>query len=91
MVEWRKGTRPDIKRVRGGGTDFEAPTKFANDPKNRGRWDGMLVLTDGECSKPGPSRIKRGWVLGQGCKLMFPTDEITITLDPNPQMTGAWR
>ena len=91
MVEWKKGTNPDIKRVRAGGTDFEAPTKFANDPKNRGRWDGMLILTDGECSKPSPSRIKRGWVLGQGCKLHFPTDEITISLDPNPQMTGAWR
>ncbi len=91
MVEWRKGTNPEIKRVRGGGTDFEAPTKFANDPKNRGRWDGMLILTDGECSKPGPSRIKRGWVLGQGCHLHFPTDEITISLDPNPHKTGAWR
>jgi len=91
MVEWKKGTNPDIKRVRGGGTDFEAPTRFANDPKNRGRWDGMLILTDGECSKPGPSRIKRGWVLGQGCKLHFPTDEITISLDPNPHKAGAWR
>ena len=91
MVEWKKGTNPDIKRVRGGGTDFEAPTRFANDPKNRGKWDGMLVLTDGECSRPSPSRIKRGWVLGQGCKLHFPTDEITLTLDPNPHMTGAWR
>jgi len=90
MVEWKRGSNPDIKRVRGGGTDFDAPTKFANDPKNRGRWDGMLVLTDGECTKPGPSRIKRGWVLGQGCKLHFPTDEITISVDPNPQKTGAW-
>jgi len=91
MVEWKKGTNPDIKRVRGGGTDFDAPTKFANDPKNRGKWDGMLVLTDGECSKPGPSRIKRGWVLGQGCKLHFSTDEIAISLDPNPHKTEAWR
>jgi predicted metal-dependent peptidase len=91
MVEWKKGTNPDIKRVRGGGTDFNAPTVFANDPKNRGRWDGMLVLTDGECSKPDPSRIKRGWVLGQGCTLHFTTDEITISLDPNPQKSGAWR
>jgi len=91
MVEWKRGTNPDIKRVRVGGTDFDAPTKFANDPKNRGRWDGMLVLTDGECTKPGPSRIKRGWVLGQGCKLHFPTDEITISLDPNPHHTGSWR
>ena len=91
IVEWKKGSSPDIKRVRGGGTDFNAPTVFANDPKNRGKWDGMLVLTDGECSAPGPSRIKRGWVLGQGCKLHFPTNEITISLDPNTQKSGAWR
>jgi len=90
MVEWKRGTNPDIKRVRGRGTDFEAPTKFANDPKNRGRWDGLLILTDGECSKPSPSRLKRGWVLGQGCRLHFPTDEITISVDPAPQKSGAW-
>jgi predicted metal-dependent peptidase len=91
IFEWKKGQRPAVKRVRGGGTDFEAPTKFANDPKNRGKWDGMLILTDGECSKPSPSRIKRGWVLAEGCKLHFPTDEITISIDPNPHKSGAWR
>jgi len=91
IFEWRKGQRPAAKRVRGGGTDFEAPTRFANDPKNRGRWDGMLILTDGECSKPSASRIKRGWVLAEGCKLHFPTDEITISVDPNPHRSGAWR
>jgi hypothetical protein len=90
MVEWKKGTNPDIKRVRGGGTDFNAPTTFANDPKNRGKWDGMLVLTDGECSKPDPSRIKRGWVLGTGCRLHFTTDEVIINCDPNPHKTEAW-
>jgi len=91
MVEWKKGSNPDIKRVRTGGTDFEAPTRFANDPKNRGRWDGMLILTDGECTKPSASRIKRGWILAPSHKLHFPTDEITISLDPNPQKSGAWR
>jgi predicted metal-dependent peptidase len=90
MVEWKKGTNPDIKRVRTGGTDFEAPTRFANDPKNRGRWDGMLILTDGECAKPSASRIKRGWVLAPNHKLHFTTDEISISLDPNPHKSGAW-
>jgi len=88
--EWKKGAKVEAKRVRGGGTDFNAPTRILNDPKNRGRWDGMLILTDGECNKPSPSRIKRGWVLGPGCKLHFPTDEITISVDPNPQKSGAW-
>ena len=90
MTEWRKGTNPPISRVLGGGTDFNAPTTFANDPKNRGRWDGMLILTDGECSAPIPSRIKRGWVLGPNHKLAFATNEIAISLDATPQKTGAW-
>jgi len=89
--EWKKGNKVEAKRVRGGGTDFNAPTKIVNDPKNRGKWDGMLVLTDGECSKPGPSRVKRGWVVSPGRKLEFTTDELTITLDPTPKKSGAWR
>jgi predicted metal-dependent peptidase len=89
--EWRRGTKVEAKRVRGGGTDFNAPTRVANDPKNRGRWDGMLILTDGECEAPGPSRIKRGWVVSPGHKLLFPTGEMAITLDPKPVKTGAWR
>ena len=90
IVEWKKGSNPNIKRVRSGGTDFEAPTRFANDPKNRGRWDGMLILTDGECSKPSTSRSKRGWIIAPNHKLNFTTDEISISLDPNPQKSGAW-
>ena len=51
----------------------------------------MLILTDGECSAPIPSRIKRGWVLGPNQKLAFSTNEITISLDATPQKSGAWR
>lgn len=89
--EWKRGTKVEAKRVRGGGTDFNAPTKVLNDPKNRGRWDGMLVLTDGECDRPIPSRIKRGWVLSPGHKLLFSTDETTIHIDPKPATDGPWR
>ena len=89
--EWRKGTKVEAKRVRGGGTDFNAPTRILNYPKNRSRWDGMLVLTDGECDKPIPSRIKRGWVLSPGHKLLFSTDETTIHIDSKPASDGPWR
>ena len=89
--EWKKGSKIAAQRVRGGGTDFNAPTKVVNDPKNRGKWDGMLILTDGECSKPTSSRVKRGWVVSPGRKLEFATDELTITLDPTPKKSGAWR
>lgn len=91
LYEWRKGTRPKLNRVRGGGTDFNAPTNFVNDPKNRGRWDGLLIMTDGQAPAPGPSRIKRGWVLGQGCKLDFASDETQIFLTKDTQVRGAWR
>jgi predicted metal-dependent peptidase len=89
--EWKKGTKVEPKRVRAGGTDFNAPTRILNDPKNRGRWDGMLILTDGECNKPIPSRVKRGWVLSPGHKLLFATEETTIHIDNKPATDGPWR
>lgn len=91
IYEWKKGTRPSLKRMRSGGTNFSAPTNLVNDPKNRGRWDGMLIMTDGQAPAPGPSRVRRGWVLGQGCNLEFPTSEIQISLSKERPMSGAWR
>jgi hypothetical protein len=35
--------------------------------------------------------VKRGWVISPGHKLLFSTEELTITLDPTPKKTGAWR
>jgi predicted metal-dependent peptidase len=87
--EWKRGSIPELKRTRCGGTDFNAPTDIVNDPKNRGRWDGLLIMTDGECGKPGPSRLKRGWIIGKGRKLLFDTDEIIINMD-NVSTKGAW-
>lgn len=88
---WPRGKIPQLVRSRAGGTDFNAPTNIANDPINRGRWDGMLIMTDGECSKPNASRIKRGWVIGKNQKLMFNTDELVICLDDGKVNHGAWR
>jgi len=91
LYEWKKGARPKLQRMKQGGTDFDAPTRLANDPKNRGRWDGMCIFTDGCAPAPGPSRIKRAWVLGQGCKLNFPSNETQIFLTKDKPNTGAWR
>lgn len=91
IFEWRKGTSPVLARVRGGGTDFNAPTQLVNNPKNRGRWDGLLIMTDGECCAPGASRVRRGWVLSKGHKLNFNTEEIQVFLDDAKPMSGAWR
>jgi len=91
VYTWRKGANIPAKRVRGGGTDFNAPTQLANDPKNRGRWDGLLIMTDGECAAPGPSRIRRGYVLGKGCKMHFHTSDVLVQMDNAKQINGAWR
>lgn len=83
IVPWRKGTIPEkaTKRTRGGGTDFNAPTAIINDVKNRKRWDGALIMTDGYAPKPVPSYKKRGWVLAKGCKLQFESPELQIAIE----------
>ena len=91
VFEWRRGTNPKLSRVRGGGTDFNAPTKFVNDSKNRNRWDGLLIMSDGECFAPESSRVKRGYVLSKGHKLLFETNELQVFLDDAKPMVGAWR
>ena len=58
---WKKGRHTDAHRTRCGGTDFNCVSKHVH--KNKGRFDGYLVLTDGWASNPGPSRLKRGWVI----------------------------
>jgi predicted metal-dependent peptidase len=91
IIEWKKGSKLDLKRTRMGGTDFNAPSRIFNDQKNRNRWDGMLIMTDGCAPSPEAVRKKRGWVLGKGCKLEFPSSELIINVGDEGNMTGAWR
>ena len=77
---WKKNTRPDMKRTLTGGTSFEAVTKHAI--KNKKKFDGYIVLTDGGAPKPSVSRgLKRCWVLATGCKLMFTADQSDIVIN----------
>ena len=66
---WRGNRSPGLARTRYGGTDFSAPTKHAN--ANSNRFDGYLILTDGEAPDPGPSRLKRGWVVTPNRRMYF--------------------
>lgn len=91
IFTWRRGQKPALKRVKSGGTNFDAPNGIVNDPQNRGRWDGVLVMTDGQAPQPSNSRIKRAWVLGKGTKLEFNSNELQIFLDEKPALNGAWR
>lgn len=69
---WKKGKTPEAMRTRCGGTDFESVTLHAN--KNRHRFDGFLVITDGEAPKPSHSKLKRGWLIVPGRDLAFDPD-----------------
>lgn len=83
VERWHRGSLPEATRERCGGTDFDAVTRLVEHPENRARWDGILMLTDGECSKPAPSLVPRVWIICPGHKLMFQPDdgELIITLD----------
>jgi predicted metal-dependent peptidase len=71
-TEWRRGKTPKALRTRCGGTDFQCVTKHAN--ANSSRFDGYIIITDGEASKPKSSKVKRGWLLVPGTKLIFDAD-----------------
>lgn len=77
-TEWRKGKTPPPHRTRCGGTDFTAPTIHAN--KNSHLYDGYLILTDGEAGDPGPSKLRRGWVIIPGRKLLFDPSKRDIVM-----------
>jgi len=65
---WRRGMAVSPTRTRCGGTDFEAPTKFADSQKDI---DAFIILTDGGAPKPSSSRKRRAWILDPGNELYF--------------------
>jgi len=51
---WKKGRPfPPAHRTRCGGTNFQAVADFCNRPENRGKWAGIVLLTDGYAPKMG--------------------------------------
>jgi predicted metal-dependent peptidase len=82
---WKRGRAPNILRTRCGGTDFECVTKHAN--KNNHRFDGYIIITDGEAYKPSPSRLKRGWLIVPNRKLMFDADNRDFVMKMKPDHT----
>ena len=93
LFTWKRNTKPKLKRVRGGGTSFDAVVEFVNSPRNRGRWDGVLICTDGECSRPAASRVKLAWLVTPGHKLMFDAfdGEMVISMsDKDDVVSGKW-
>lgn len=65
----RRGMKPDVKRTRGGGTNFDAVVEFIN--KKPGAYDCLFFLTDGVCSAPRKCNIPLAYILAPGCELQF--------------------
>lgn len=55
---WKKGENRKSRRVRYGGTCFDAPTKYVNDRA----FDGHIILTDMYAPKPAVSKCQRMWM-----------------------------
>tara|TARA_B100001059_G_C17810721_1_gene572103 strand:+ start:370 stop:1656 length:1287 start_codon:yes stop_codon:yes gene_type:complete len=71
---WKKGKRLKINRSLTGGTCFNSVTKHAL--KNKKKFDGYIIFTDGEAEKPRPSvGLKRAWLLYPGANLCFSKDK----------------
>ena len=64
VFRWAKGRNYPPERVLCGGTDFSAPTIWANE---NGPFDGLIILTDMEAPKPVPSRMQRMWITSESC------------------------
>lgn len=72
VFEWKRGMRPVLKRVRCGGTDFDAAFEWAQKEIKRGDYHGVIVMTDGGCGQPRPLfNTQVLWVLGPDDKLPF--------------------
>jgi predicted metal-dependent peptidase len=76
---WKKGKHEKAKRVKCGGTDFNAPTKYANEHG----FDGHIVLTDMCAPKPVSSNCPRMWMTDKASanSRYFTTTERVITID----------
>ncbi len=80
LINWKKGQKIIPERKLTGGTDFDTPTNFANSDDNRGKWDALLIFTDGMAHKPKESRVKRAWILIPGYSINFQTEELIINM-----------
>ena len=79
VYQWKKGEKKPPTRVMQGGTDFNAPTEWAN---KHPEIDGLIVLTDMQAPNPKPCRVRRLWVTTEEYKESpyFQTNELVIAV-----------
>ena len=87
--EWKKGQKKPPVRFRSGGTSFIAVNDFVK--KHRDEFDGIIICTDGCAEDPGPSPVKRCWVLVPDTKLLFPksSGDVVVQMDRETKKAQA--
>ena len=78
VTSYKRGEKVKPVRYRSGGTNFNAPTKWANE--HSASYDTLFILTDGMAAKPTRCKIKRTWILTPGYKLEFDTRELQVCM-----------
>ena len=73
-VEFRRRRFKMPARTRCGGTDFQVAANHGDEQCRKGAVNGYLILSDGECYKPKPSRYRRGYLIVPGRQLYFEPD-----------------
>jgi predicted metal-dependent peptidase len=79
VYTWKKGMNRRKERVKYGGTDFSAPTKYVNE----NNFDGHIILTDMQADKPIASNCQRMWMTTRDCmnNRYFTTHERVIPVE----------
>lgn len=79
VYTWKKGMNRRKERVKYGGTDFNAPTKYVNEHG----FDGHIILTDMQAEKPIASNCQRMWMTTRECmnNQYFKTHERVIPVE----------
>lgn len=82
---WKKNDPFPPLRTRCGGTDFQAVADFCNRPENRGRWSGIIILTDGYAPTMGQVMNARVlWVITEtGTMDAVRTGDLAIKMKQN--------
>lgn len=77
VVKYEKGGKVEHKRVRCGGTNFNAPTKYVDSCQE---FDGHIILTDMGAEKPIVPKVKRMWITKRDCEAPWDNGELVVKI-----------
>jgi len=88
VTVWKKNVRRPPKREKAGGTNFDAPTAYINEQREKGhpKMDGIIIVTDGYAPKPAGCMMRRGWLIVPDC----PVPEWMAELQGEMCMQMTW-